>query len=1176
MADIEDLCGRVLGAFVLRERIDQGGFGTVYRADQPALGRPVVVKVLRRRARRQDVSVQRFAREALLSCQLDHPYAAHVYTFGVEDDGLVWIAMELVQGVTLSRWLTERARMPIEQFVPIFEKLAEVVHAAHQRGIIHRDLKPSNVMLIERAGKVLPKLLDFGVARLLDGVTLPHLAETEALVMTDETPRELAAVSGSDMISTVRLPLPAGRGGRVHRLTRASAVVGSPPYMAPEQWEGTLEVAPALDLYALGVLAYEALTGRLPFRAERAIDYAVLHRNAPVPPLGDGLEAFDDTLRQALAKNPQDRFRSALDFASALRSDLEARLVAQVRSSARLWDDRGRPRGMLWRDDALAELTEWMARTGAGLLTQLELEFAEASQAQEAELQESRQRRAAWARRGAIAAATALVIAIVCALQYRARVQTREAEHQARLVKDFADLGVRQSHVEQGRAALLHGELEAARRHLTEAVDRGDHSPGTEFMLDRVLQASSERARFNASTGRMWSSRFSPSGRQIVTSDDGHAQIWDVKTKAPIATLPHAGTVYNALYNAAGSRIYTASADGTVRIWNAADGTALKTLASHQDGTTERYVLLALSRNEDLLAAINVAGTRVWIWSLPGGAPVATLHVSGTGFPSLAFGSNAQWLVVGGGDGVSVFSTSSWRPVTTMLGPNIHTMAVHPERDWIATATVDGDVSIWDATTGKRVHHLRELGDPVDRVAYSPDGSLLAIANRDGTEQIWRATTGTLRSTGVRLQGSTLTLEFDPTSRFVLAAGGTGTVVVADVDLGMPSATLEGAGGAIYSAHFDPTSTYIVGASWDGTARLWSARSPHRVWAAPPVTEDCGLFGGVDPDDRYVAVGCRGLPTRVWDTSSNHLLAELPAITRVDGDYSSAYPAVNANGTRAAIARGNAVELYDLPSGHRLRAVKHAAQVNAVAFGPGDLVVSGDIGGDLLVTREGREPLLLPRTPGGVDAVGVLPDGRVLAADARRRLRVYSYDGAAILADVPLEARARALRVSSDGQRLATLPRPAAQPAVPELWDLEHYRLLAPLAGHVGGVFSVRFQTDIVLTAGADSSVRMWDIRTGNLMQTYQDGSRTMTDATLDPTGQFVVAGGGDGVLRFWDKSGSLIWQQVAHRSPIAGIHYQGQDLISRGFGGDISRWRLVPAPRLLDERETQEHGSSD
>ena len=175
MADKDDLSGRKLGEFVVRELIDEGGFGAVYRCEQPLLGREAVVKVLHCKLRRRDVIVQRFLREAKLASRLDHPYAAHVYAFGIEErDRLLWIAMERVQGVTLAEWLTKHGPMPLGQFVAFFERIAAVVQTAHERGIVHRDLKPSNVMVIERAGELLPKLLDFGVAKLLDGAVLPE------------------------------------------------------------------------------------------------------------------------------------------------------------------------------------------------------------------------------------------------------------------------------------------------------------------------------------------------------------------------------------------------------------------------------------------------------------------------------------------------------------------------------------------------------------------------------------------------------------------------------------------------------------------------------------------------------------------------------------------------------------------------------------------------------------------------------------------------------------------------------------------------------------------------------------------------------------------------------------------------------------------------------------------
>jgi len=165
MAD-RDLRGRKLGEFVLLDPLADGGFGTVWRGAQPSLKREVAVKVLHECRRSDDLGETRFLREAQLISQLDHPNIVHIYDFGVEkEDELLWIAMELVQGITLDEWLCERGPMPFHQFVPFFEGIAEAVHLAHERGIVHRDLKPSNVMVIERGGRVLPKLLDFGIAK---------------------------------------------------------------------------------------------------------------------------------------------------------------------------------------------------------------------------------------------------------------------------------------------------------------------------------------------------------------------------------------------------------------------------------------------------------------------------------------------------------------------------------------------------------------------------------------------------------------------------------------------------------------------------------------------------------------------------------------------------------------------------------------------------------------------------------------------------------------------------------------------------------------------------------------------------------------------------------------------------------------------------------------------------
>src|SRR5262245_1238230 len=158
---MSELSGRLLGEFLVKEQIGAGGFGAIYRAEQQGLGREAVIKV-RLGDQRDDVGAQRFLREARLASRLDHPYAAHIYAFGAESDGLRWIAMELVRGTSLARVLKTQ-RLPLERFVPLLDRVCEVVHTAHEQGIIHRDLKPANVMVVPRAGRLLPKLLDFGI-----------------------------------------------------------------------------------------------------------------------------------------------------------------------------------------------------------------------------------------------------------------------------------------------------------------------------------------------------------------------------------------------------------------------------------------------------------------------------------------------------------------------------------------------------------------------------------------------------------------------------------------------------------------------------------------------------------------------------------------------------------------------------------------------------------------------------------------------------------------------------------------------------------------------------------------------------------------------------------------------------------------------------------------------------
>jgi len=1437
--DKDDLSGRRMGEFVLRERIGEGSFGAVYRCEQPLLGREVVVKVLHRELRGRDVIVQRFLREARLASRLDHPYAAHIYAFGIEPHGeLLWIAMERVQGVTLAEWLGTHGPMPLGQLVALFERIASVVQTAHERGIVHRDLKPSNVMVIERAGELLPKLLDFGVAKLLDGVVLP-----ESLPELRYPPLPAIHVPGSSPTGVVRKPGkstlpdpaapplvdPAG-------LTQDHDTVGSPPYMSPEQWGNAVTVGPASDLYALAVVAFEALTGRHLFPGATTTELAEQHRRGEVPALGGNLPAaLDRMFQRALAKRPEDRWATALELAGALRAasgigatraDLpridhdvrdawlasapqplaesmaelddahnayQARYIAerlvhtlvrylvaitlalnarvhaddddpvllelvralgrralgldervrllrllvrrlsgprgahpvpelrelltqdpdgtdpfdpilaltaatdhtvteevvrlqllrlipeltqllrkatfvldyllvvprdhaaerwtgrrrqprvlaivrdgelvdghpmlldrggricvdlwplvqavsptdgadpelflfdghghpgalliaapsglahhdatardwvathviaeiktktrmreQIRVAAHQWQDRARPKGLLWRGDALADLERWMRHTtGAAVLDDLEATFVAATR--------RLGRRTRWIRRWLVASAATVALVVI---EDRAAVQTRAA-------RQIAEMSIRQAEVEQGRQALLNHDSAEAQLHLAEAYRRGDHSPGVAFMLSRALQPRlAEQARFASTKGRMWSAAFSPDSGQVVTTDDVSARVWDARTNQLLFTLPHGDTVYDARYSVNGAQIITAGGDGFVRLWNAIDGTLVRAMSyARSDGKKPRYLFVALSTNDKLIAAIDAQGEMTHVWDAHTGASLAELLNDTTEVPALAFSADGRWLATSGGNDVRVFDTATWERALTIPGPHVLALSFDPGGPRLATGTLGGDASIWEIPSGARVRHLREIGESIDAVAFAPDGQLVAIADRGGTEQVWNAKSGALQSQSNDLRDKIRSIEFDATSKFLVAAGASGTVIVSDPLLGMTITTLEGPQNLVMVAHFDPSSRRVIGASWDGTARVWDATSPYRRWSSPSTDDNCGLATSLEPDRRFIAVGCRDHVTRVWDTAREQLLAELPSVTPAGGGFGSAFPAVSVDGKRAAIARDDAVEIYELPGGRLLRAIKHSATVTAVGFAPDrhDLI-SGAADGSLLVTHDGREPIVLPVAAGGIDAAGLLPDGRAVAANAHDQLRIYDADHGVVLAELEVPTRVRLLRASADGRHLITVPSHTGQPAPPMLWDLERYSLIARLDGHAGRVFSARFlDGDAEIgTTGNDGTARLWEAATGRLIQTYRAKSRFLADMVIDLDGSLVMAGGSDGILWFWDRGTARpVWKLQVHKGHVVGVHLEGDGFITRGFGGDVSRWTL---PRRILE----------
>jgi WD40 repeat protein len=298
----------------------------------------------------------------------------------------------------------------------------------------------------------------------------------------------------------------------------------------------------------------------------------------------------------------------------------------------------------------------------------------------------------------------------------------------------------------------------------------------------------------------MWSAAFSPDSRQIVTTDDRGAQVWDAQIYRLLFALPHGDPVYQAVYSTDATRLVTAGGDGAVRIWDAAKGALVREL--RRGSAKRRYYAVAMSSGSELVAAIDTQGEIADVWDADTGAPIAEIRNDASEFPAIAFSADGRWLATTGGNDVHVFDTQTRAQAITIRGPRIRKLAFDPTGPRLITGAASGDAAIWAIPSGARIRHLREVGGPVEAVAFSPDGQLVIAGSRDGTEQVWHAGSGELQSEFNPRRSKILAVEFDRTSKLVLAANADGTVVVADAVLGMPVTVLEGPQSVVWGRAF--------------------------------------------------------------------------------------------------------------------------------------------------------------------------------------------------------------------------------------------------------------------------------------------------------------------------------------------------------------------------------------
>ena len=1096
--------------------VGQGGMGIVYWAVDTDLNREVAFKVVRPFRDESESQVpdepgaitppdkdtpaskafatlrRRFLREATVTGRLEHPGVVPVYEVGETGEGVPYFTMRFIHGRrTFADAIEELSDEPLEirlKLLDPFIRVCDTIHYAHSRGVIHRDLKPENIALGE-FGEVV--VIDWGLARIqaLSDPADPRWQE------------HLRAYHESPDMGTL------------------TGIVGTPGYIAPEALLGK-QTDERSDVYALGVLLFQILTGRMPYEFTSPAEfYAHVSRDPapkPVDLIPDVARALSDLCTACLDKDREARPPTAAALVDTIRAwrashERDRETETLLREARALYAaSEGLEGDALLRQLARASVPlgrVFEHRPGESsalrLMARLEERHAQAVQEHAVATTKRHMRRA-----GLVALVLAAVAALVGALFFREEQQDAE---QAREAARGALARVRS-------LALVNASREAAERDpllalmLARDAVRANSSATSVSHLHEAILAHRPYIGLQGHEGVVRFAFFSPDGRHVLTSSgDGTARLWDESGKQLQVYGSEGIGIHHAQFSPDGDRILAGCRDGTARIWTL-DGRAVTVLRGHE-------------------GPVNMA----------------------------SFSPDGTQVVTPGNDGLVRVWSLDGRVRAVLRGHegSVYWACFSPDGTRILTSAFDGTARLW-TLAGKQLTKM-PVAHGYMSAKFWLDGTGILTASRQEDDCYWDLE-GKGYGANTDHADDLTWLEASPCGRYLVSASQDGTALIADTEKG-GQVRLRGHEWIVFWATVAPGGAHVLTSGMDGTARLWNRAGRQLAILSHHV--DGFWLGCFSPDGRQVVVASGGEdPPKVAGQEARIYDVRTPEVA-VLGDHSQplTWGCISPDGIHVlAVAENRIAYIWDRRGRvhAKLTALAAGREGRWPAFSPDGrriLVINGS-GRVSLLDRDASEVLDLAEPIRYVDSAAFVHDGRLVRVDDHSgRVTFWTLEGRRLPGPQGYEADVQYGVAFNQERYLASC---TAEGTV-LIWEPDG-RVHVELQGQEPRACAVDLlpEAGAVVTATRDGTVRLWGLD-GTLTGSFHAHEGELREASFARGGQRIVTRSADGSTCIWDREGREIlalrggpgWLWGNARSP------DGARIANRSEDGVVRLWDL-------------------